>query len=249
MGVALMTGPLGAFVVWRRLAYFGDTLAHAALVGAALGLFWQIQPQWTVIASSLIIALLLVLLERQKLVATDTLLGILSHSALAAGLVCVSLMADSRVDLYALLFGDLLTASRADVAAIYAVALLVIGTLIYFWRDLLSATLDEDLARVEGIACERLRLLLLVLVAVVVAFAMKVVGVLLITALLLIPAACSRRLSSSPEGMAVRASVIGMIAVVAGIAASYWWDTPAGPSIVLAATAQFSLSLLFKRAV
>lgn len=242
-----MTGPLGAFVVWRRLAYFGDTLAHAALLGVALGLFWEIQPQWAVIGSSAAVALLLVGLGRQKLVATDTLLGVLSHSALAAGLVSVSLLADSRVDLYALLFGDLLTANATDVVTIFVVAVLVIGCLLYFWRDLLSATLDEDLARVEGINCEQMRLLLMLLVAVVVAFAMKVVGVLLITALLLIPAAASRRLSKSPEAMAVGASAIGAVAVIAGLAASYWWDTPAGPSIVLAATCQFALSLLVRR--
>ena len=241
-GVALMTGPLGAFVVWRRLAYFGDTLAHGALIGAARGLMLSVNPQVAIVASSVVLALLLLLLQKRVGVSTDTLLGILSHTALAAGLVCVHWLSDARVDLYGYLFGDLLTVTPADLGAILVVAVIVVGTLLVFWRPLLNATLDEALARAEGVATEKLRVLLLVLVALVIAFAMKVVGLLLITALLIIPAATSRRLSRNPETMAAGATVIGIIAVMAGLAFSYYLDTPAGPSIVLAASAQFVLS-------
>lgn len=241
-GVALVSGPLGSFMVWRRMAYFGDTLGHAALLGVAAGVFFQVSPRWAVLISSVLLALMLVALQRQKMLADDTLLGILSHSALAAGLVCVGLLADTRIDLYTILFGDLLTARASDAIAIYVMALLILAVLSLYWQKLLSATLDEDLAKVEGIATEKLRTLLLVLTAVVVAFAMKVVGVLLITALLIIPAAASRRISKTPEFMAIGASVIGMVAVILGLAASYFIDSPAGPSIVLAASAQFALS-------
>lgn len=244
LGVALVAGPLGAFVVWRRMAYFGDTLAHSALLGAALGVMLQVHPLLAVMISSLVLALLLVILQTQEQLANDTLLGILSHGTLALGLVCAGLLADTRIDLWALLFGDLLTASRSDLFVIYAAAILVLLVLWVFWRPLLFATLDETLAQVEGIAIAKLRLLLMALIALVVALAMKVVGVLLITALLIIPAATSRRFSRSPEGMAAGAAVLGMVSVAAGLGLSYWIDSPAGPSIVLAASLLFACSLV-----
>ncbi len=247
IGVALMTGPLGAFVIWRRLAYFGDTLAHAALLGAGLGLFLQIQPQLAVVASSLLLGLLLTGLQRSRSLASDTLLGILSHTALAAGLVCVSLLSDARIDLYALLFGDLLTANITDILWIYATAAAVLTTLFFTWRSLLLATLDEDLAKVEGVPTEKLRLLLVTLVALVIAFAMKVVGILLITALLIIPAAASRNLSRSPGVMAIGASAIGALAVIIGLAASWFLDIPAGPGVVLCAAIFFFSTWLIAR--
>lgn len=247
IGVALMTGPLGSFVVWRRLAYFGDTLAHGALIGVALGLMLQINTQWAVVFSSIILAISLLLLQKRSRLTNDTLLGILSHSALAGGLVVIGLLDNQRVDLYGLLFGDLLTATWNDVGLIYLVAAGISATLALFWRSLLSITLDEKMAKVEGLAVERFNLLLMVLMALVVAFAMKVVGILLITALLIIPAAASRHLAKNPEGMAVFASVIGMVSVILGLSGSYFLDTPAGPSIVLSAALIFLSSRLLAR--
>lgn len=244
LGVALVAGPLGAFVVWRRLAYFGDTLAHSALLGAALGVMLEIHPLLAVAATSLVLAGALVALQTQPQLASDTLLGILSHGTLALGLVCASLVADTRIDLWGLLFGDLLTATRTDLMVIYAVAIAVLLMLWVFWRPLVFATLDETLAQVEGVPTARLRLLLMGLIALVVALAMKVVGVLLITALLIIPAATSRRFSRSPEAMAVGAALLGMIAVMGGLSFSYWVDTPAGPSIVLTASLLFAAGLV-----
>lgn len=247
-GVALVAGPLGAFVVWRRMAYFGDTLAHASLLGVALGVMLQVHPLLAVIASSLVLAGLLVVLQSRHWLNNDTLLGILSHSTLALGLVCAGLLADTRIDLWSLLFGDLLTADATDLFVIYGVCAVVLLILWRFWQPLIFATLDETLAQVEGVATLRLRLLLMGLTALVVALAMKVVGVLLITALLIIPAATSRRFSASPEGMALGASLVGVLAVASGLALSFFFNTPAGPSIVLAASLFFILSLLFPRA-
>lgn len=246
-GVAVVAGPLGSFMVWRRMAYFGDTLAHSALMGAAIGVMLDVQPIWAVLVSSLLLALLLVALQSQKQLASDTVLGILSHSTLALGLVCASLVSEQRIDLWAILFGDLLTVTATDVGVIYGVATVVLLVLWRFWRSLVFATLDENLARVEGLPTQKLRLLLMCLIALVVALAMKVVGVLLITALLIIPAATSRRLSSSPEAMATMASLIGVVAVMAGLGASFVWDVPAGPAIVLAASTLFAVSLAVRR--
>lgn len=244
--VALVAGPLGCFVVWRRMAYFGDTLAHSALLGIALGLLLDINPQLAVIPASAALALLLGLMEKQRALATDTLLGILAHAALAFGLVVLS-FSDTRVDLMAYLFGDLLTVNSRDLLWIGSTALVILAVLAWRWKVLLNLTLHEELARVEGLNVERYRLVLLILVALLVAISMKVVGVLLITALLIIPPACARGLSRSPEQMALLASLIGVASVLGGIGASFRWDTPTGPSIVVTAALFFLLANLLPR--
>lgn len=243
VGVAIVAGPLGSFMVWRRMAYFGDTLAHAALMGAAVGVMLEVQPLLAVLVSSVLLALVLVALQNQRHLANDTVLGILSHSTLALGLVCASLVAEQRIDLWAILFGDLLTVTLGDIGLVYTVATIVLLLLWRFWRPLINATLDENLAKVEGLPTDKLRLLLMCLIALVVALAMKVVGVLLITALLIIPAATSRRFSRSPEAMALGAIFIGIAAVILGLTCSFYWDVPAGPAVVLTASALFGLSL------
>lgn len=244
LGVTLVAGPLGALVVWRRMAYFGDTLAHSALLGVTFGLLLNINLNLAVALGCLLLALILVALQHNRLLATDTLLGILSHSTLALGLVMVSLFTNSRIDLLGYLFGDILSASVGDVVTIWVISVLVSALLFLLWRPLLAITVHEDLARVEGIPVTAVRTALMLLMALVIAIAMKVVGVLLITALLIIPAATSRRLTHTPETMALGASLLGALSVFGGLAASFYWDSPAGPSIVLCATGLFILSLL-----
>ncbi len=249
IAVALVAGPLGAFAVWRRMAYFGDTLAHSALLGITFGLLLGVNLNLAVALGCLLLALLLVGLQNNRFLATDTLLGILSHSTLALGLICVSLFSGTRIDLLAYLFGDILSVNTLDVITIWAISMIVIAALAWLWRPLLAITVHEELAQVEGIAVNKVRTALMLLMALVIAIAMKVVGVLLITALLIIPAAASRRLTHTPEAMAIVASLLGCLAVSAGLFASYFWDSPAGPSIVLAATGLFILTLCKKQAV
>lgn len=239
VGVALVAGPLGSFVVWRRMAYFGDTLAHSALLGIAVGVLFDLNFNLAVISCCVILAVLLVSLQRQRLVATDTLLGIMAHSSLSLGLVAIALLDDVRVDLMEYLFGDLLAIAPTDLAWIYAGGALVLLLLWRLWNPLLAITINEELAQVEGVPVTAIRLALMLLIAVVIAIAMKVVGILLITSLLIIPAASARRLASTPEQMALFASLIGSVAVVLGLTASWHWDTPAGPSVVVAALFQF----------
>lgn len=244
--LALVCGPLGCFIVWRRMAYFGDTLAHSALLGIALGLLLDTNLQLTVVAACCMLATVLVLMERKQALASDTLLGILAHSALALGLVTISLT-DTRIDLLAYLFGDLLAVGRAELVWMLGLGFGALGVLLRFWKPLLAITLNPELAQVEGLPVQRLRLLLMLVMAVVVAGSMKIVGVLLITSLLVIPPAAARRFAASPEQMAFGASAIGVIAVCIGMLASWWWDTPTGPSIVVAAALLFALGALFRR--
>ncbi len=244
LAVAIVAGPLGAFAVWRRMAYFGDTLAHSALLGVTFGLLLDINLNFAVALGCLTLALILVGLQHKRFLATDTLLGILAHSTLALGLVCVSLFTETRIDLLAYLFGDILAVSVSDVITISIISLCVCIALIFLWRPLLSITVHEELAQIEGVPVTAVRTALMLLMALVIAIAMKIVGVLLITALMIIPAAAARRISHSPEQMAILASLLGACAVVLGLVASYFWDTPAGPAIVLAATGLFILTLL-----
>ncbi|MDG4549224.1 MAG: metal ABC transporter permease [Candidatus Contendobacter sp.] len=242
-GVALAAGPLGAFVVWRRMAYFGDALAHSGLLGVLLGAMLRVNPQLGVILTCLLMALALALLQRQRKLATDTLLGILAHATLSLGLVALAFLETVRVDLVGYLFGDILAITTVDLYWIWGGGLLALGALAGLWRPLLALTVHEDLARVEGVAVFPARLAFMLLIALVVAVAMKVVGILLITSLLIVPAAAARRFARSPEGMAALASLVGGAAVGLGLWASLRWDTPAGPSVVVAATALFALSL------
>ncbi|MDA0148042.1 zinc ABC transporter permease subunit ZnuB [Vibrio sp. LaRot3] len=246
LGIALIAGPLGSFVVWRKMAYFGDTLAHASLMGLALGFLLDINLYLALVICCLALAVILVTLQKQQLVATDTLLGILAHSALSLGLVAVSFLDNVRIDLMSYLFGDLLAVSPTDLIFIYSGAVAVAIVLAIFWRPLLSTTVNEDLAAVEGHNTDLMRLILMLLVGMVIAVGMKFVGALIMTSLLIIPAATARRFAQTPEQMALIASVIGSIAVLLGLSMSWHFDTPAGPSVVISATAMFLLGQMKK---
>ena len=243
IGVALAAGPLGCFVVWRRMAYFGDATAHAAMLGVALALGFEISIFAGVLVVAAAMALMISGFERRGF-AMDTALGVLSHGALALGLVVASFLPGVRIDLMAYLFGDILTVGKSDLAVIWTGALLVLGLLAWRWSRLLTATLNPDLAVAAGVNARREQLVLTLSLAIVVAVAIKVVGALLITAMLIIPAAAARPLTRSPEAMAAGAVLIAVVAVLLGLSASYHLDTPTGPSIVVAAIFAFSGSAL-----
>ena len=245
IGVAFAAAPLGCFVVWRRMAYFGDATAHAAILGVALSLAFSMSIFVGTVIVALLMALTVSFLSRRGY-AMDTLLGVLAHSALAFGLVAVSFLSGIRIDLMAYLFGDILAVSRSDLAVIWGGALLVILLICWRWSALLTSTLNEDLAYASGINPKREQLVLTIALAVTVAVAIKVVGVLLIAAMLIIPAAAARPLSRTPEGMAVISGVIGTLSAIVGLWAAYVFDTPAGPSIVCVAAMTFLVSSVLK---
>ena len=247
LGLSLATGPLGSFVVWRRMAYFGDATAHAAILGVALALALHLP----IGAGTLIVALAMAATVSglaAKGWAMDTSLGVLAHGALAFGLVAISYVPGVRADLSSYLFGDILAVTKADLGFIWGGAGLVVALLAWRWQALLTTTLSDDLAHASGLNPDRERLILTVALALVVAVALKVVGALLIAALLIIPAAAARALARTPEAMAVLATGIGAAACLAGLQMSLWQDTPAGPSIVTAATVIFATIAIAKAA-
>ena len=244
IGVAIVAGPVGCFIIWRRLAYFGDTLSHSALLGVAMALLLELNITISVFFISLIVSLLLLLLQKRASLSSDALLGLLAHATLAVGLVVLAFMTWVRVDLMGFLFGDILAVTTNDLAVIWFGGLGVLIGLSFIWRRLFAATVNYELAKAEGAKPDFTNIVFMVLVAAVIAVSMKLVGVLLITALLIIPAATARRFATSPEHMAVIAAVIGALSVFVGLHGSLQWDTPAGPSIVVAALAGFIISVL-----
>ena len=245
IGLATVMGAIGVFVVWRRMAYFGDTLAHSALLGVAVGFIIGININVGIIAVCLIIAIGMVYLRSQRHLAEDTLLGILAHSSLALGLAAISLFSALRVDLMSYLFGDILAVTPEDIAWVYGGGIITLGVLAWLWKDLISITVHEDLARTDGVNIFRTQLVFMTLFALVIAMAMKIIGILLVTALLIIPAAAARRFARTPEQMAVFAAIAGSIAVAIGLQGSLLWDLPTGPAIVIAAALLYAASLAF----
>jgi len=244
LGVGLAAGPLGCFVVWRRMAYFGDATAHAAILGVALALFFNVSVFAGVLVISILVASLVSTLSGRGL-GIDTVLGVLAHSALAVGLVAVSFLEGVRVDLMAYLFGDILAVGKTDVLLVWLGGAGVLGLLWWRWSSLLVSTLSPDLAKAAGLRPDREQLVLTLALAVVVAVAIKVVGALLIAAMLIIPAAAARPLARTPDRMALIASGIGGLSALGGLATAWQFDTPAGPTIVCVATLIFCLSAAF----
>ena len=246
IGLALISAPLGVFMVWQRQSYFGATLAHSALLGISIGLFLQTNLTLSVIVVSLLVAAAVFAFSQYKQLSADTLLGILAHSSLAFGLVLISLQDNIQVDLMGYLFGDILSINRTDLMLIGLVSLLIATFYWRHWQSLLNLTLNNELAQVEGTSVKTVQFQFVLLLALMLALSMKMVGVLLVTSLLIIPAAAARRLAKSPEQMLVYSMLIGILSIVSGLAFSYQYDLPTGPMIVVCATMIF-LMLQFKK--
>ena len=231
LGVALIAAPLGCFVVWRRMAYFGEATAHAALLGIALSLALELPIFAGTLVAALLMAWVLTQLSGREL-ASDTLLGVTAHAGLALGLVVASFLTGVRIDLMAYLFGDILAVSLSDLYIIWFGV--IIGLVLIYWRwsPMLISTLNEELAYSNDINPKREKLFLTLALAVTVAVSIKVVGLLLISALLIIPAAAARNISQTPETMVITTAIIGVISAVSGLQFSYFFNSPPGPSIV-----------------
>ena len=250
LGLAVLAAPLGCFLVWQRMAFFGETVAQASLIGVALALAFNLDVTATVLASSIAVALLLIALARQKVVPVDSLLSLLAHSSLAFGVLATALAKGRTTDLMSFLFGDILAVTREDLAWLAACGLVVVVALSRLWQPLLALAVHEELAAAEGVARDRVKALFVILLAVVIAMAMKIVGVLLTVAFLIIPASAARPLSTTPEGMVKLSAALGAAGVEGGLLLSLYADTPGGPSIVavLALLAALTLTWAATRA-
>ena len=244
VGIAIIAGPLGCLVIWRRLSYFGDTLSHSALLGVTLAYAFSINITLSVFLISSIVAILLINLQKRTKLAGDSLLGLLAHSTLAIGLVLIGFLSSIRFDLMGLLFGDILAVTTEDITLVWIGGIIILGILYYIWKSIFSATVNYDLAAAEGMRPEISNLIFTLLLAAVIALSIKMIGALLITGLLLIPAAIARNLSNSPKQMIIISVLAGIASVVIGLFTSLELNTSSGPSIIVASLALFVLSLI-----
>ena len=244
IGLAIITGPLGCFIVWRRLSYFGDTLSHSALLGVVIAYALSFNIVLSVFVISGIISLSLLYLQKKTNLPNDALLGLLAHSVLAIGLVLLGLLSFIRIDLMGLLFGDILSVNFKDILIVWIGGFFVLMVLIYIWRPLFAGTVNLELAKAEGLNPELANAIFTLLIAAVIAISIKIVGILLITGLLIIPASASRNLSSNPIQMAIISSVIGVLSIVSGLYSSITWNTSTGPTILSLALGIFIITLL-----
>ena len=244
VGIAIIAGPLGCLVIWRRLSYFGDTLSHSALLGVTLAYAFSMNITLSVFIISSVVAILLINLQKRTKLAGDSLLGLLAHSTLAIGLVLIGFLSSIRFDLMGLLFGDILAVTTDDIALVWIGGIIILGILYFIWKSLFSTTVNYDLAAAEGMKPEISNLIFTLLLAAVIALSIKMIGALLITGLLLIPAAIARNLSNSPKQMIIIAILAGIASVVLGLFTSLELNTSSGPSIVVVSLALFILSLI-----
>ncbi len=226
------------------MSYYGESIAHSSLLGVGLGILLGTGINFGIIIICLLFGILFLWLQQSKILSTDTLLGVLAHLALSIGIIVISLNR-IKIDIEAFLFGDILTVSSSDLWIMYLGVGITILLILINWSSLLLVTIDEDLARAEGINPIYINLLLTIVLTIVVAVSLQIIGLLLITAMLIIPAATSRRLANSPGQMALIATLVGVISVISGIFLSIELDAPSGPSIVVISAILFFLSYLF----
>ena len=243
LGVAFVTGPLGCFVVWRRLSYFGDTLAHSALLGVTIAFSLELNMALSVFIISSLIALILIQLQKKTNLPGDALLGLLAHSSLAVGLVVIGFLTFIRFDIMGLLFGDILAVTINDLYIIWIGGALILITLKIIWKSLFASTVNYELAEAEGLNPDRAKAVFTILMAAIIAISIKMVGLLLITGMLIIPAAMARNISTSPQGMVIYSILGGLLSVIIGLFSSLEFNTPSGPSIIAASLLLFILSL------
>jgi zinc transport system permease protein len=233
IGLAIIAAPLGAVLVWNRMAYFGETVAQASLVGVALGLLLNIDVTVSVIVTTLAVAALLIVLGRQKLIPLDAILGLTHHGTLALGVIATTLLAGPSVDLMGYLFGDVFAVTGADLWLIYGGGAVVLAVMAYLWQQLLRVAVHEELASAEGVSSRWVRAAFIIVLALTIAIAIKIVGVLLAIAFLIVPIVAARPFATTPEGLVVIAAAVGAASVALGLTLSANADAPGGPSIVL----------------
>ena len=244
IGIALVTGPLGCFIIWRRLSFFGDTLSHSALLGVTIAFFFELNIAFSVFLISSAIALILLKLQKTTKLPGDALLGLLAHSSLAVGLVVIGFLTTIRFDIMGLLFGDILAVNEIDLLIIWIGGALILLILKYIWKPLFASTVNHELAEAEGMNPDKVNAIFTVLLAAIIAISIKIVGLLLITGMLIMPAAMARNVSNNPKQMVKLSIIGGLLSVIIGLFSSLEINTPSGPSIITAALVLFCLTLI-----
>ena len=243
---ALLCSVLGVFVVLRRASLIGEGLSHLAFGGIALGLFLAIYPLYTAFAFALLGTLIIYVLNRKKVVYSETAIGLIFSFGLAFGAVLASLAGGFNVDLFSYLFGSILTITSGDLVTIIILTSIVLVFVVLFYKELVHLTFDEQGARLAGIPVMKFELAFNLMVALTVIVSIKIVGSLLVSALLIIPAASAMQFSKSFRGTLLIAMDLGILAVVFGLLVSFAYDVSTGGMIVLLSLGIFVVCILLK---
>lgn len=235
---------LGVFVVVRRMSFFGDAIAHSAFTGIALGLLLGVDPSYSAVGFAVVVALGMGYLQANSRIPSDTIIGVFFSGAAAIGILLIGLLQGYRVNLFSFLFGDILTVDAGNLMVVGALLIVVGAVITVLRRPLLQIALNRDLAAAQGVPVSLMEYTLMVLLAVTVAVSIKLVGIILVTAMLIIPAAAARNVSKTLHQMFGFALVFGVFSAVVGLFGSYALNTASGPTIVLVGIALFIASLV-----
>ncbi|ADR51885.1 zinc uptake ABC transporter, permease protein [Candidatus Liberibacter solanacearum CLso-ZC1] len=244
IGIILSTGPLGCFIVWQRMTYFGDTIAHSALLGVAFSLMLNLPLPLCIFMVAALTSIILLQIQKSEFIASDAILGVITHSTISISLIMLSFMTWVNTDLTSFLFGDILAINTNDIIIIWSVGILNIVILIKIWKSLLATTVNYELAKAEGMQPEKVKLIFTMITALMISISIKFIGITLITSLLILPTVTARRFATSPENMVILTTVIGILGVILGLYGSLIFDTPSGPSIIITSLIFFILSFL-----
>ncbi len=242
-----IAAPMGCLMVWQRLAFLSDTLGHAAVMGVGLGLLLEVTPVFGVLAVALLIVFSLNRVDSFNSALSETTLAIISHTGLAGGIILVGLLPAQSVNLEAILFGDLLATTSADLVRLLITTLVLLLLLLHHWRSFVAVSVSREIAQAEGIEVRKVQFLMYIMIALLVAVMMKVMGVLLIAAMLVIPTTSARLFSRSPEQMVAVSALYGLGALAGGIGSSFQFDWQTGPAIVVCATLLMLVTLAITR--
>ncbi|CAL9914245.1 Zn(2(+)) ABC transporter membrane subunit [Candidatus Liberibacter solanacearum] len=244
IGIILSTGPLGCFIVWQRMTYFGDTIAHSALLGVAFSLMLNLPIPLCIFMVAALTSIILLQIQKSEFIASDAILGVITHSTISISLIMLSFMTWVNTDLTSFLFGDILAVNTNDIIIIWSAGILNIVILITIWKSLLATTVNYELAKAEGMQPEKVKLIFTMITALMISISIKFIGITLITSLLILPTVTARRFATSPENMVILTTVIGILGVILGLYGSLIFDTPSGPSIIITSLIFFILSFL-----
>lgn len=242
--LSFLTAPMGCFLIWRRMSFFGATLAHSALLGAVIGLLLGVGVFVGVMGFTALLACLLTWWLQNQRLANDTVLAMIAHLTLAIGVVAISLMDNLRIDLMAYLFGDVLSISRPVFYQIVAVCIVSAIALRVFWRGFVNLAVQPDIAQVEGYRTTVLSFCFVLFLSITISVGMVTVGALLIVSMLIIPAATARLIANQLKTMVFAAWIFTVISIISGMVAAYYVDLPAGPMVVIASGGLFVLAYL-----
>ncbi len=245
--VAIICSALGLFLVLRKMSLIGDGLSHVSFGAIALGLFFGIYPYYIAIPLVMIASIVILKISEKAKIYGDAAIGIVSAIGIAGGVILVSVSKGFNVDLFSYLFGNILAISSGELILLVLLSLIVLATIYFFYWDLFSATFDEEYAKTTGIKINFINILLTILTSLCVVLSIKIVGIMLVSALLILPSVTALQIAKGFKSVMFIGAIISVISVISGITFSFFLDIPTGATIVMINAIFFGLALLIKK--